>query len=1650
MGEHRASLPDGHSQWLKLPGPDVSPAVAPGADAAEEPREALSPLRAPQPRHFLPEGGPRARVCTTSSAVAHHFPDELGLRRRHRTSKTRAPRRLSYEEGKAARKGDRYPASGRASMGDRPRWDAATSGTASTGTSKVGALAGRPRRAGLKRNTSGKLSGSGSGSCAPPQRANLPRPTSPSVGSSASREIRQVFGAAQRGMLRSAQQACAYLAGSHEGSVVSSKQGLAASKYQRQRRTSSCSSDTHGTELSLADADSARLARVTEENRSAIQDLAQSTTAAAWDASVQGTGKERAHATACMQQKKEAAAAARVGVQDICNHFSAQAGGYQAMLQMQLGSSRDGEEDHASLRSKEGSGKGSKSAFRKERRAGSLPEVAEAVAEVDEAFDEVAGTDAEVDGGVAEVGKESDEVVEVPVAEVSRAVSDVDGRPARFTWESASHRATVGTDRHTQDELATTVAGSRAGSTATGSAIRVLPFPRHGTMDRTTITSLDNMADSDVEEDDLPQSPSLKKTWLDQVTREARHAVLARSPLGARPDGKDPGSGNKPGRESADTPNGVEEEEEEEEDNSSGRASFEARMDKDLGGRRHQSTIDNGQSFLELWLADMPSPGAGAESHAQGLAAKATEVVQAVRRSSLGLQVGDPDMPESRVSLSCYSDLAHAVTRARDPADRFKQTAWLEFINQSVEATYRVRLCEVEANTQASIISVAALTQTAFAIYLQTHLHDHPSQFVSMPEVGMAAMWCVAGFLAVAAAAMWVVYLSARRGWALQHWHQALSAATSGVAMLCLQAIPKLFPADYTLDDSMDASWTPRAGAGDSWRSASVETWVARCALLFLLNSNMGLTFKNAVRANALWAVLCLPEMAAWEWGWGAVKEARTLGITSLLLVQALTLVACYLRDKSLRLHMVKMMEMSMHNTCLQSTVVQMMPERFLLLHEQVNWHGEGTVIPELLIESYPHVTLMFCSFSKDDVVAIDEPEEFLELVGTLLSRFDLLVEGRRLFKVEHVCEDYVVASSHIKHGPDWTPADATNFAAEQAASMVELAQQMLDAAAACRTPSGHMLHFKVGLHSGPVMGGVAGLQRRFFRLFGDTMNTTARMAQSAPQGCIQVSAATRQLLSWDKKLDKTLVSRGTMAIKGKGMMETFLVQAGSGSGSNPKAQGSSVRASLESVDGGNLRFMLGLAPTSMRPENADTGALLSESVGGLDFLHGSYQDPQMEALFRVAHRTHFIEMAHFMVVAGAVVHVAFLAVLLMCQLDWHATWNPATVGVAVAGLLAFIGLQTFLTYKADNAQGGWPRPEDLPAVVQGTCAAFSAWGLLAAAATGSSVVGALLGVTVSVCTMRHGFHNKWRLGLAMLGPLAVAHALAAAAGAASLPAAVVHGMVLMCSLIADRDASMSARRMWELSHKFELKENQVLQVLLDLIPSLGARRFVMARQQQVVASCQTLDDSNLCVSWVNPYDDEAAVLSIDMVGFTKISEKLGPMAVMHLLHDVWCIMDSALAQFQAQPIAPEDDLDEMLKPASEDQESMPIPFKMDTVGDAYIVVLLLRRMSKQNELLVVSQLVQVAKAIAYGVNRYSMLGPHGLDPGQVQLRMGMSRGGVVAGVVGFEKPRYHIFGPVLQQAAMMESKSLPYHLRMDSSTAGLLCDETDIVNLLE
>jgi class 3 adenylate cyclase len=58
-----------------------------------------------------------------------------------------------------------------------------------------------------------------------------------------------------------------------------------------------------------------------------------------------------------------------------------------------------------------------------------------------------------------------------------------------------------------------------------------------------------------------------------------------------------------------------------------------------------------------------------------------------------------------------------------------------------------------------------------------------------------------------------------------------------------------------------------------------------------------------------------------------------------------------------------------------------------------------------------------------------------------------------------------------------------------------------------------HLLFRRIGIHSGPVTAGVLRGERARFQLFGDTMNTAARVESSSQPGRIQLSKATAELL---------------------------------------------------------------------------------------------------------------------------------------------------------------------------------------------------------------------------------------------------------------------------------------------------------------------------------------------------------------------------------------------------------------------------------------------------------------------------------------------------------------------------------------------------------
>ncbi|QDZ21225.1 guanylate cyclase [Chloropicon primus] len=78
----------------------------------------------------------------------------------------------------------------------------------------------------------------------------------------------------------------------------------------------------------------------------------------------------------------------------------------------------------------------------------------------------------------------------------------------------------------------------------------------------------------------------------------------------------------------------------------------------------------------------------------------------------------------------------------------------------------------------------------------------------------------------------------------------------------------------------------------------------------------------------------------------------------------------------------------------------------------------------------------------------------------------------------------------------------------------------------------------RIGLHTGPCMSGIVGTKNFRFCLFGDAMNTSARMVQTGPANCIHTTKDVADLTPeepWEKlKL---------IDVKGKGSMQTYLLR---------------------------------------------------------------------------------------------------------------------------------------------------------------------------------------------------------------------------------------------------------------------------------------------------------------------------------------------------------------------------------------------------------------------------------------------------------------------------------------------------------------------------
>jgi adenylate cyclase len=80
----------------------------------------------------------------------------------------------------------------------------------------------------------------------------------------------------------------------------------------------------------------------------------------------------------------------------------------------------------------------------------------------------------------------------------------------------------------------------------------------------------------------------------------------------------------------------------------------------------------------------------------------------------------------------------------------------------------------------------------------------------------------------------------------------------------------------------------------------------------------------------------------------------------------------------------------------------------------------------------------------------------------------------------------------------------------------------------------------RIGLHSGSVVAGIVGVKKFAYDVWGDTVNTAARMEQNSMPGKINISGTTYELVK-----DKFVCEhRGEIEAKGKGMMNMYYVES--------------------------------------------------------------------------------------------------------------------------------------------------------------------------------------------------------------------------------------------------------------------------------------------------------------------------------------------------------------------------------------------------------------------------------------------------------------------------------------------------------------------------
>lgn len=175
----------------------------------------------------------------------------------------------------------------------------------------------------------------------------------------------------------------------------------------------------------------------------------------------------------------------------------------------------------------------------------------------------------------------------------------------------------------------------------------------------------------------------------------------------------------------------------------------------------------------------------------------------------------------------------------------------------------------------------------------------------------------------------------------------------------------------------------------------------------------------------------------------------------------------------------------------------------------------------------YEEVSVIFTDFV--NFTSISEnlgAEELLHELNENFTAFDIIMERHGLEKIKTIGDAYLAVSGLPKKKEDH--AQAAVMAA------IDILKYVEDR----KSKSKYALDIRIGINSGALVAGIIGVKKFAYDIWGDTVNTAARMEQSGESGKINVSESTFLLI----KEEFDCEHRGKISAKGKGKMDMYFV----------------------------------------------------------------------------------------------------------------------------------------------------------------------------------------------------------------------------------------------------------------------------------------------------------------------------------------------------------------------------------------------------------------------------------------------------------------------------------------------------------------------------